>query len=401
VRRMRTALVIAVTLAALSRRGAANETSTRTGLVPGPEPIPITAPQDGTVAESIRRGIDFLLARQNRDGSWGSARRTKGLNIYAPAPGAHHAFRTAVTALCIAALLETGGSHEDVSAALQRAGEWILKNLPRLRRATPDAIYNIWGHAYAIQALTRLCSWKHTPDAGRRAFETLIRSQIELLGRYESVDGGWGYYDFRAGTKQPATSSISFTTATVLVAFHDARDIGIEPPVRLVRRATASILRQQKPDLSYLYGEYLRMRPMRGINRPGGSLGRSQACNLALRLWGDKSISDEALKIWLNRLFARELWLDIGRKRPIPHEAWFQVAGYFYYYGLYHAALCIEHLPPAERTHFQGHLAHRLLRRQESDGCWWDYPLYDYHQPYGTAFAVMALRRCLRFPTGH
>jgi len=36
---------------------------------------------------------------------------------------------------------------------------------------------------------------------------------------------------------------------------------------------------------------------------------------------------------------------------------------------------------------------------QEQDGSWWDYPLYSYHKPYGTAFALMALTRC-RQPDG-
>jgi hypothetical protein len=41
-------------------------------------------------------------------------------------------------------------------------------------------------------------------------------------------------------------------------------------------------------------------------------------------------------------------------------------------------------------------LAHVLLRLQEKDGSWWDFPLYDYHQQYGTAFALMSLARCRR-----
>jgi hypothetical protein len=166
----------------------------------------------------------------------------------------------------------------------------------------------------------------------------------------------------------------------------------------LTQRALASIYRQQKPDFSYLYGEYLKYQPMLGINRPGGSLGRSQVCNLVLRLWGDEKITDDVLKIWLNRLFARNGWLSIGRKRPIPHEAWFQVAGYFYYFGHYYAALCIEQLPAADRNPFQAHLATTLLDLQERDGSWWDYPLYNYHQQYGTAFALMSLRRCQPAP---
>jgi hypothetical protein len=33
---------------------------------------------------------------------------------------------------------------------------------------------------------------------------------------------------------------------------------------------------------------------------------------------------------------------------------------------------------------------------QDADGSWWDYPLYNYHQPYGTAYALMTLHRCRR-----
>ncbi len=70
------------------------------------------------------------------------------------------------------------------------------------------------------------------------------------------------------------------------------------------------------------------------------------------------------------------------------------MAGYFYYYGHDYAALTIDQLDPAERPHFQEHLAYILLALQEKDGSWWDYPLYDYHQQYGTAFALSSLARC-------
>ena len=35
-----------------------------------------------------------------------------------------------------------------------------------------------------------------------------------------------------------------------------------------------------------------------------------------------------------------------------------------------------------------------ILPHQEPDGSWWDYKMWDYHKPYGTAFAVLSLRRC-------
>lgn len=363
-----------------------------------PYEVPFELPEleripDERIQAAIERGVEFMLKYQNPDGSWGSATRTKGLNIYAPIPGAHHAFRTAVTSLSISALLETEPGRTDVREAVDRAADWLVERLPRLKRATADAIYNVWGHAYSIQALARLHAVTDDADR-RRLYESLIRDQFDMLDRYESVDGGWGYYDFNAGARQPTSSSISFVNATVLVAFSEARQIGLEPPPRLVKRAVAATQRQKKADFSYLYGEYLQYRPMRGVNRPGGSLGRSQACNYALRLWGDESVTDDVVRNWLTRLFVRNGWLSIGRKRPVPHEAWFQVAGYFYYYGHYYGALCIELLPEDERGAYQNALAELMLRHQERDGSWWDYPLYDYHQPYGTSFALMTLARC-------
>ena len=359
----------------------------------GPKPHAIEPPKPEAIDAAIRRGIGFLVADQNPNGSWGSATRTKALNIYAPIPGAHHAFRTAVTALCISALIEADDPRPEAKAALARGEEWMLGFLPRLRRATPRAVYNVWGHAYAIQALVRMHNRAGDP-ARRQRIRELIQDQIGFLCRYESVDGGWGYYDFRAQTRKPSSRPNSFTTATPLIALKEAEEIGIRAPEKLVRRAVAAIQRQRKPDFTYLYSSGFKFAPMAQINRPGGSLGRSQACNAALRMWGDEAVTDAILKTWLDRLAARDGWLGMGRKRPVPHESWMAVAGYFFYYGHYYAGYCIELLPPADRPHFQHHLAALILPLQEKDGSWWDYPLYDYHQPYGTAFAVMTLLRC-------
>jgi hypothetical protein len=364
----------------------------------GPIPLPIDPPSREAIEQGIQRGVRFLLESQNENGSWGSATRTKGLNIYAPVPGAHHAFRAGTTALCIMALAEYLESsipkeRDEVRRSLERSEAWLVENLPKLRRANSDALYNVWGHAYGIQALVRLHDQRGATGPQRERYKRLIAEQIDLLGRYETVSGGWGYYDFEAHTQKPSGSPTSFTTATVLIALDEARTLA-EVPDRLVDRAVTSIRRQQKPDFSYAYGEYLRMVPMFEINRPGGSLGRSQACNLALRRWGGERVTDEVLKTWLNRLLVRNGWLSIARKRPIPHESHFAVAGYFYYYGHLYAAMCVGELSFSEQPFFKGYLAHIILPLQEQDGSWWDYPLYDYHQPYGTSMAIMTLLRC-------
>ncbi len=360
---------------------------------PKAEPVEPLPPEE--LEAAIARGVEFLLGCQRPDGSWGSADNTRGgVDIYAPAPGAHHAFRGAVTALGVSALVETGDSSLAVQAAIDRGQTWLLDHLPDLRRATPDTLYNVWGHAYGIESLALLHRRAVADPALQERLRTCIAGQVELLDRYESVDGGWGYYDFRVGSRKPAASPNSFTTATVLLALADARDLGVEVPQRLIDRGLASIKRQTKPDRSYIYGEYLKYRPEHPVNLPGGSVGRSQACNAALRRFGDPTLTDAAIRTWLERLVARNGWLDLGRKKPIPHESWFAVAGYFFFYGHYYAALCLESLPPAERGVLQDQLARIMLAIQEPNGCWWDYPFYDYHTQYGTAFAVRTLVRC-------
>lgn len=360
---------------------------------PPPEPL---SPK--LLQESIQRGVNYLVQSQNTDGSWGGPRLRGGVEIYAPIPGAHQAFRAAVTALCISALLEVGNQSDSVQQTIDRAETWLLRNLRKVRRANGDAIYNVWTHGYGIQALVRMHKRRPKDEARRHEIEELISHQISMLERYESVDGGWGYYDFRAGAQRPGSDSTSFTTAAILVALHEAREIGVKPPEKLVQRAIDSIVRQRKKDFTYLYGEYLKWNPVSPINLPGGSLGRSQCCNAALRMWGDEKVTDEVVMIWLDRLIARNGWLDLGRKTVYPHESFFEVAGYFFYFGHYYAGLCVELLPPEKRPFYQNHIGHIIVRLQESDGSWFDYLLYDYHKAYGTSFALMTLLRCKRDP---
>lgn len=344
---------------------------------------------------SIGRGVEFLVKSQNDTGAWGSAHKTKGLNIYAPVPSAHEAFRSAVTAMCVEALIETGAADKDpaVKAALAKGEAWLLANLPNVRRSDPKALYNVWSHAYGIAALVQMHRRSAADPSRQQQIKELIVGQVDCLQRFESVDGGWGYLDFKISAQHPSTASPSFVSATVLIALHEAQGIGIAIPEKLVRRAIASIQRQRKPDNTYLYSENFRWRTMTPISRPAGSLGRSQVCNLALRLWGDKTITPAVLVEWLDRLAVRNEWLSFGRKRPVPHESWFQVAGYFYYYGHYYAALCADQLDAEQGRPAKDQLAAIIVPLQETDGSWWDYPLYDYHQPYGTAFALMTLAR--------
>ena len=304
----------------------------------------------------------------------------------------------ATAALCLEALLGAGEttSRKDTIA---KAEAYLFDNLPKLRRPDDGNLPNVWGYIYGMQVLVELAHHEPAGSPRRKRLEEAISAQIQGLEHFETVHGGWFYY--ASGFQRPLAPSASFVNAAALVALDRARSLGPTMNDRVLKRAIKATADQRKPDSSYLYAmsSPLEMgHAMAPINRPAGSLGRSQACNLALRLWGDTRISDGVLTEWLDRLISRNGWLDMGRKKPIPHESFAQVAGYFFYFGHYYGALCIRQLPESNRPRYQDQLARLLVRLQESDGSWFDYPLYSYHKPYGTAFAMLSLE-CCRKPT--
>ena len=348
------------------------------------------------ITASITRGVGFLIEDQNANGSWGSATRTKDINIYAPLPGAHDAYRAGASGLALSGLLDSGDTTPEASAAIAKAAAWAVEHLPKLRRAEQTTTYNIWGHAYGLRALTRL--WTRETDPDRKTlYKTLAQEQSDLVNRYEDVNGGWGYLDLfdDLTTQKPTGITTSFSSATVLLAMHEAREtLGISLDGKVVSSSLDSIKRQQFPDKSYAYSHMHRMRPRADINRPAGSLARSQSCNAALRAFGREGITDEVITEWADRFLAREGFLSIARKRPMPHDIHFRISGYFYYYGIYYFTESVRLLPPEKQKPYAEKLAALIISRQEKDGSWWDYPLYDYHQPYGTGYCLMALAWC-------
>ena len=358
-------------------------------------PLPKVADLDQAELESaIRKGVDYLLKTQNKDGSWGGPTRTKGLNIYAPVPDSHLAFRSGASMLALAGLLDSDDSRPEVAKAIDRAEAWMFRKLPTLRNIDPTTAYNNWGHAYALRAIARLYQYRKDDEAKLSRLKNLAAQQVQRLLRTEDINGGWGYYDMDYPTAHFSGIPTSFTTATVLLALKEAEEtFGLTPPAKEVKRALASIRKQRTPDWSFVYSFGHRYRPRYGINRPAGSLGRSQVCLAALRKYGDERVSDELLIHWLHRLCLREGWFNIGRKRPVPHETHFSISGYFYYYAFYYATECLKILPTEKQRPFIPHLAGHIMSKQEKDGSWWDFPLYDYHQAYGTGYALTTLTR--------
>lgn len=360
-----------------------------------PQPPPLTLEMQPvrtrSLDQAIADGVAYLLKTQRPRGYWGTGARSLGWDIYASAPGSHMAFKTATTGLCAMALREVG-TPEALAAAV-RGEDWLAGDGTKLRRSDEDEIYNIWGHIYGLQALALAIRQEKDPSRVAK-LKAGAEVHLDMLRKYETAYGGWNYYDFVAYARTPSMEPTAFGTSAALVALREAREAGIAVPDILVKRAVRVLEKCRAPNNCYLYSYDWRYYPMGFINRPAGSLGRTQAGNDALFEWKSSIIKPDHLTGGLERLFKEQKWLECGRKRPYPHEAYYAVAGYFYYFGHYYAARLLSLVPPADARKYAQLMSDTIRPHQEEDGSWWDFGMWDFHKPYGTAYGILILRRC-------
>jgi hypothetical protein len=366
---------------------ATRQASTQSAPVPRSDDVPDPVRARSNVDEAIADGVAFLVKSQNPDGSWGTGVQTRGTEIYSMVPGSHDAYRVGTTALCVMALREAGETE-----AHARGVDYLVR-FGDARRDDGPLMYNTWAHIYALQALAG--EMKGGIKSGSTPeLKAAAERQLQRMVAYETYLGGWNYYDFRAQTQKPSLAPTSFQTAAALVAMYEAREAGIDVPQALFDRAMRRVEECRLPDGSYLYGSDYKYALRSPANKMNGSIGRQQSNNYALWLNGSKQVGKEQSLQGLKNLFERHQWIEMGRKRPFPHEAWYQTSGYYFYFAHYYAARIIERIDDANRPQAVKALADIILPLQEADGSWWDYAMWDYHKPYGTAYAVMTLVRC-------
>jgi hypothetical protein len=339
-----------------------------------------------SVKEAIEGAVRFLVANQNRDGSFGKETSGRAWEITCQVPGGHQAFKSATTSLCWLGLQAVKFQPEESRKAQERALRWLLKGA-RVKRATGRQLYNVWSHAYGLKALAQALKTK-AKGASAEDLRAAAKEMVSVIERYQTPDGGWGYYDFRVKAAKPSWST-SFTTATTLVALREAEAAGIVLPPHVPDKAVTNILRCRKPDGTYIYGLYARYWPHGRIAKPQGSSLRTQSCNLALLLSGKSS--EKELREGILQLVDNHRFAIAGVRRPIPHESWYAVSGYFYLYGQMYAACVLDHLTDADKRLFMPKVVRYVLKTRQTDGSFWDYPCYGYHKFYGTGYALMTL----------
>lgn len=354
---------------------------------PATSPLPATGDEART---SISKAVAFLLSKQNPDGSWGTSTVESFFEMnYSNA--SFYAWKMAGGALCTMALLAVEETPARRSA-LERSLGWLLEN-PIPKRGNDWDIDNTWTALYGFNATVMAA---RDPRFQSEPWAARIRERgiafYQYLAAVQEPAGGWGYYEGPAVSRRP-TWSTSFATACVIPALLDAQKLGWPVDPKLADRAVRYVQHCALPSGAYSYGfdAIPRVSGGESINEVKGSLGRIQVCSWARRRAGDPKITDDRIRWGLETFFANHRFLDAARLMPVPHESWYANAGYFYFFGHYHAALEINQLPEAEREAWHAKLRRELVKTQWEDGASQDFPGSFYNVTYATSFSILAL----------
>ena len=303
---------------------------------------------DGTV----RRAVEFLLGAQGPHGGWDDARYAYWFD-----PGIVPNVHMAATALSSLALLEWRDvAAARVDGALERAEKYLL-DPARIARGKNEECY---AEAYRLLYFSRR---KDVPRMNRSAAR---------LAAIQDAKGFWAH-------EYPNP----FATAAVVHSLAEARKAGADVPEAILARACAALKSLQAD--SGRFGYWLQKDAF--PPHEADAVVRDPMCELALYEGGQgKRERVEAA--------VENYWKHLRRLeavRACDYHSDGLLAGFFYFYGTFHAceaARALEEL--RRRGHFDRFRA-QVLSIPEIDGSFVD--SHELGKSYGTAMALLVLGR--------
>lgn len=322
-----------------------------------PAPSSELAPQDPAeitpaVKAAIARGLKYLAASQNRDGSW----RTDGQS---------GAYPVAMTSLAGIALLASGSTPTQGPYArnISSAITFLLKSARRdgLIAQIEEESHCMHGHGFALLFLAECYGMEE--DVSRQAqIRLALQRAVELTGRSQSAAGGWLY-------TPDANSDEGSVTVTQVQGLRACRNAGIAVPKRVIDNAMSYLVNSANDDggIRYQAGDH-------GPSRPAITAA-AVACYFNAGLYDDP----HALRA-----------LAFTEKELSPSNP--STAQYFghYYYAHFYLAQVLYLVGGEKWRDYYSQMRVTLLDRQNSDDGSWAGDHVG--KVYGTAVALTILQ---------
>ena len=344
---------------------------------------------DEDVPLAIQTGLEYLMQHQNEDGSWGGTVNATFTSSFGN-QATYRMWQIGTSALSTRAVLELGASGEHAKAA-ERGLDFLIANAEVKRPAEWD-VDNNWAIVYGLDAISRALQHPSYAESEKRpALIEAGQTMLTGLAKYQSPRGGWGYYSSPGAGWRPEWAT-SFMTSVAVIAMIEARAAGLEVDEKMYQAGVRALEYSRLPTGAYAYdvNAIPRHLSLESINQIKGSLGRIQAGNLALYRAG-KDITVDDLVWGLEQFVKHHKFLDVARNKPIPHEAYYANAAYFYLFAHYYASQVYELLPEEKRAKFAAHIQAGILDSRQKDGAMWDFWIANNTKAYGTSFGILAL----------
>ena len=292
--------------------------------------------------QGIDKGLRYLAAHQNRDGSWG---------------GKHH---VAITSLALMSFMLKGHFPKkgQYGGQLDKGVGFLVKRAEDGGGYLGTHSQGMYEHGLATLALSEVWGM-----SDRKEIRDVLKRAVDIILRSQNHEGGWRY------DPRPESADISVTVMQI-VALASASEAGILVPAKTIKKALDYVRRcQQKFEGGFGY-------------QPGNAprLSSSAAGLMSLLMCGERESKavDRALA-YLKRL---------------PDDKFDKTE--WYYYAHYYA---IQAMYQAGEGHYQDwypQIRDALLAKQQGDGSWTAHS--EGGDPcYGTGMAILILGVPYRF----
>jgi hypothetical protein len=305
--------------------------------------------------EAVDRGLAWLAARQNPNGSWTNR---VGYKLYEDYFGEENE-SVDVTAISCMALVSAGNvpgrGKYGKNVALGVA--WLLSKVRDEDGYITHAGSRMYSHAFATLFLAEIYGMTRQAD-----IKPKLKRAVDLLVNSQNREGGWRYQPI------PVDADLSVTVSTVQ-ALRAARNAGIAVPLDTIQRALRYIIRCAVPrrGFSYQAATY-----DNGMNDTRVSFALT-ACGVVAMCSAGMYDSRE-VRDGLNVLPQYKHSLIPGKLH--------------YFYGHYYASQAMYLAGGEKWALYYPAVRDEIIGRQEPDGHWED----DVGKAYATAMACVVLQ---------